>query len=124
MKVADANANKQRRAQVELTYLSKKSSGEMKGRIVFNGKPTREHLGKEESASPTATMELIFLMCVINAYEHRDIMLANVPNAFIQEIFLSKPGEDRTIMKITGKVVDSLVNMHPEVHVDYAVMEK
>ena len=46
--VADVNANEQRRAQLALAYLSEKLSGEVKGRLVFNGKPTREYLGKED----------------------------------------------------------------------------
>ena len=54
------NANERHKVQQALAYLSEKSSGEIKGRTVFNGKPTREYLGKEDSASPTASMELIF----------------------------------------------------------------
>ena len=122
--VADMNANKRRRAQLALAHLSEKSSGEIKGQLVFNRKPTREYLGKEDSASQTASIEAIFLTCIINAYKYQDTMLADVPNAFIQAVFLRESGEDRTIMKITGRLVDILVNMHLEVYKDYVVIEK
>ena len=69
-------------------------------------------------------MESIFLTCIIDAFEKRDVMSTDVTNAFIQAIFLRNPGEDRTIMNITGKLVDILVNMHPEVYKDYIVLEK
>ena len=51
-------------------------------------------------------------------------MLADVPNIFIQGAFSREPDEDRTTMKTMGKLVDILVNMHPEVYKDYIVTEK
>ena len=52
--------------------------------MVYNGKPTRKWLSKEESASPTASLESIFLTAVIDAKENRDVMTADIPNTFIQ----------------------------------------
>jgi hypothetical protein len=51
---------------------------------------------------------------VIEAKEERDVMTCNIPNAFIQ-VYLPKkePGEDRVVMKITGVLVDMLVNINP-----------
>ena len=45
------NTNERRKAQLALAYLGKKGNGDIEGRVVFNRKPTREYLGKEESAS-------------------------------------------------------------------------
>ena len=67
MSIKSMNANKRRRAQVALAHLGEKGNNEVKGRVVFNGKPTRECLGKEDSASPAASMESIFLTCVTDA---------------------------------------------------------
>jgi hypothetical protein len=51
-------------------------------------------------------------------------MTADVPNAFIQtEMPKTKEGEDRIIMKITGVLVDMIVNIAPEVYGPYVVME-
>ena len=52
--------------------------------MVYNGKPTRERLSREDSASPTAALESIMLTAVIEAHEGRDVMTVDIPNAFIQ----------------------------------------
>ena len=69
-------------------------------------------------------MEASFLTCIIDPYEYRDVMSADVPNAFTQAVFRRDPDKDRTVMKITGRLVDILVNMHPEVYKDCVVVDK
>ena len=52
-------------------------------------------------------------------------MTADIPNAFIQAPMPeTKPGEDRVIMKLTGALVDMMVEINPGVYGDYAVFEK
>ena len=51
-------------------------------------------------------------------------MLIDIPNAFIQALFLQEPDADQTTMKVTGKLVDILVNSYPDVHKDYMALEK
>jgi hypothetical protein len=54
---------------------------------------------------------------VIKAKEERDVMTCNIPNAFIQAYLPRKePGEDRVVMKITGMLVDMLVDTSPELY--------
>jgi len=36
--------------------------------MAFNGKPTREWAGREETASPTATTESMFLTAMTDAF--------------------------------------------------------
>jgi len=43
-------------AQEALMFLTQKRCGKVKGRMVFNGKPTRAWLSREESASPTMSL--------------------------------------------------------------------
>ena len=51
-------------------------------------------------------------------------MTADVPNAFIQAPMPEvKPNEDRVMMKITGVLVDMLVQLCPEVYGPYVVFE-
>ena len=90
---------------------------------MFNGKPTRQWLGKDESTSPTATTESIFLTGVIDAHENRDVMSNDIPNAFIQAELKRKPGREKVIMKITGILVDLLVQLDPNLYGDYVVYE-
>ena len=65
-------------------FLTQKRDGTIKGRMVYNGKPTREWLSKDDAASPTAFLESIILTAMVDAKEGRDVMSADVPNAFIQ----------------------------------------
>ena len=122
----DPNKRKamERKAMEALMFLTEKRDGTIKGRMVYNGKPTREWLSREDSASPTAALESIMLTAIVDAKEGRDVMTADVPNAFIQTSMPEpKEGEDPVTMKITGVLVDLLVEMAPEVYGPFVVFE-
>ena len=109
----------------KVMFLTEKRDKSVKGRMVYNGKPTREWLTREDSASPTAALESIMLTAVIDAHEGRDVMCADIPNAFIQaEMPDISDGEERVTMKITGVLVDMLVQLSPEIYGPYVVFEK
>ena len=118
-----SNIEKQR-AQRALMFVTEKRDGRIKGRMVFDGSRTREWLSKEDAASPTASLESIFLTSVIEAQEGRDVMTADVPNAFIQASMPEvKEGEERVMMKITGVLVDMLVELDPSLYAKFVVFE-
>ena len=58
---------------------------------------------------------------VIDAKERRDVMSADIPNAFIQAKIPTNKGDEKIIMKITGKLMDILVKMAPEVYAKHVV---
>ena len=94
--------------------LTEKNNAEKtdKGHFVYDGSKTRDWVSREEAASPTAAMESILLTSVIDAKERRDIMTADIPNAFIQAHMPKlEKGEDRVIMKITGVLVELLIKL-------------
>ena len=123
--IKDMNPSERKKAQEALMFLSEKRDGTIKGRMVYNGKPTRQWLSREDSASPTASLESIMITAVIDAKEGRDVMTADVPNAFIQtHMPPPEEGEDRVIMKITGVLVDMLVQLSPDTYGPYVVYEK
>jgi hypothetical protein len=65
--------------------------------------------------SPTAALESIMITGAIEAKEERDIMTCDILNAFIQAFLpKKKPDEDRVVMKITGVLVNMLVEINPE----------
>ena len=123
IKVQDITEAERRKAQVALTYLTEKRDGTIKARTVYNGKPTREWLSREESASPTASLEGIFITSIIDAMEDRDVMTADVPNAFIQTPMPIIDEKDKVIMKLTGVLVDILLKMAPDIYKDYVTLE-
>jgi hypothetical protein len=59
---------KERRKSVDaLMFLGKKRDKSIKGRMVYNGKPTRECSLREDSTSPTAALESIMLTAIVDA---------------------------------------------------------
>ena len=50
--------------------------------------------------------ESILLTCEIDAWEQRDIMTIDTPNAFVQTDMPAKDVGERIAMKIRGKLVE------------------
>ena len=92
--------------------------------MVYNGKPTREWLSKVGSASPTVSLESIFLTSIVDAKEERGVRTCDIPNAFIQA---SMPeidnGGEKVMMKMTGILLESLLELAPETYGPYVVFE-
>ena len=122
--IKEMTPEERRKAMEALLLLTEKRNKTVKGRMVYNGKPSREWIGKEDSASPTAVLESILITAVIDAKECHDVMTADVPNAFIQTVMPKpKDGEARVMMKITGVLVDMLVQLDPALYGLYVVFE-
>ena len=99
-------------------------SNKIKGRMVYNGTKQRQWFGDQDKSSPMVSLEGLFLTVVIDAHERRDMMTCDVPNAFIQAHMPAvKEGEDRVMMKITGVLVDMLVEIDPRLYGPYVVFE-
>jgi hypothetical protein len=65
------------------------------------------------------------LTAVIDATERRDVMTSNIPNAFIQaELDQVEDGGERIMMKITGVLVDMLIEINPQLYGPHVVYEK
>jgi hypothetical protein len=65
-------------------FLKLKRDGKIKGRTVAGGNKQRDYISKEDDSSPTVTMESVLLSCIIDAEEHRDVAVVDIPNAFVQ----------------------------------------
>jgi hypothetical protein len=114
-----------RKVQQALMFLGEKRDGTIKGRMVYNGRPTKEWISREDSSSPTAALESIMLTGVIDAHEGHDVMACNIPNAFIQALMPEiRTGEERVVINITGVLVGMLVELNPELYGPYVVYEK
>jgi hypothetical protein len=53
----------------------------------------------------------VILSCIIDAEEHRDIAVVDIPNAFVQTRVENK--KDMAFIKIRGILVDILVEIAP-----------
>ena len=82
-----------RQAQMALTHSTEKRDSNIEGRTAHNGKPTREWLSREESVSPTASMEGTFLAASMDAQEQRDVMSTDALNTFTWAKLNEKKGQ-------------------------------
>jgi hypothetical protein len=87
-------------------FLKEKQDGSLKGRTVAGGNKQRDYISKEDASSPTVTTEAVLLSCIIDAKEGRDVIVIDIPNAFIQ-MRVEDEG-DMAIIKIRGVLVDIL----------------
>ena len=60
-------------AMEALMLVTQKKSGEFKGRLAYNGKPTRKLVSGEDKSSPICFTESILLTCGIDASEKKKI---------------------------------------------------
>jgi hypothetical protein len=119
IRLTDMNPKERKRAMESLIFLVEKRDGTVKARTCANGSTQREYIEREDAASPTASTDSIILTAVIDAKQNRDVMTADVPNAFVQTE-IDQSGE-KIVMKIRGVLVDMLVEMCPEIYQDFVV---
>jgi hypothetical protein len=122
--IKDMTRQERDKAQEALIFLPEKKDGSIKGRIVYNGKPTQEWMIREDVASPIAITESVLLTAAIDAMEQWDVMTSDIPNAFIQaEMPMIENGQEKVIMKITGLLVDLLIDINPHLYGPMVVYE-
>ena len=63
------------------------------------------------------------ITAVLDTKQGRDIMTADIPNAFVQTDIKDQEVGSRTIMKIRGQLVDMLVDLAPQDYEDYVLYE-
>jgi hypothetical protein len=112
-----------KRAMESLIFLVEKRDGRVKARTCANGSTQREYTDRDEAASPTVMTEAVLITGVIEAKQRRDVMTADIPNAFVQTDVGKRPIGERIIMKIRGPLVDMLVALSPETYEPYVVYE-
>jgi hypothetical protein len=87
--------------------LKQKRSGQIKGRGCADGRRQRIYNKKEDVTSPTVAVESVFLTCLIDASENRDIATVDIPGAFLQADM------DETVhIKLVGTMVDILLKLN------------
>jgi hypothetical protein len=64
----------------------------------------------------------VLLSCIIDADEHRDVAVVDIPNAFVQTRLENK--KYMAFLKIRGILVDILVEISPEAYRSYISQDK
>ena len=102
-----------------LMFLKQKKSGRIRGRGCADERKQREFIKKEESSAPTISKEALFLTCIIDALEKRDLAITDIPGAFMQEDM-----DEIVNMKIEAKMAQLVTKIDPNKYEKYTVMEK
>ena len=87
-----------------LIFLTEKRDGTIKARSCADGSKQRLWMNKDDTASPTVMLESIFLTCLVDTIEGRDVTVVDIPNAFIQ----TRHSGEKVILKIQGKLAELL----------------
>ena len=88
--------------------------------MVTGGDKQCSTINKVKASSPTAALESILMMSVIDAFEGHDVATINLPNAFIQMCL--EDDEDKIILHVHGKLAELLVMVEPEIYSKYVTI--
>ena len=85
----------------------------------MDGRKQHEDPTQTEASSPTVSLESVLLTAVIDALEHHDVAIVDIPNAFVQTDMVG----EKVVMKLRGSLAELLVQVAPEFYSPYVVME-
>ena len=118
--VKELTVEERKKALESLIFITEKRDGRIKARACANGSKQRQWMSKEDTSSPTVSLQSVFMTCAIEAHEGREVAIIDIPNAFVQT-----PHEGETvIMKVRGELANILVETSPELYKKYLVYEK
>jgi len=117
--VMELTKEQKRKALEHLMFLKQKRCGRIKGRGCADGRKQRTCKGKNETSSPTVTTESLFLSCVIDAMEGRDVATVDIPGAFMQA------ETDEVIhVRLSGPLAVLMGRLDPKKHQQHIQHEK
>ncbi len=107
------------KALSSLLFLKEKQSGAIKGRACINGAPQREHILKEEAASPTVSTEMAFITVAIAVNKKRKVRCYDVPSTFV-----NTDVDEDVLMVLKGELADMMVQITPQVYRKYLMVDR
>jgi len=99
-----------RRALRAINLIKEKRCGKIKGRTCADGSSQRKYVPREEASSPTIALESLMVLLMINAHEERDVVIFDVPGAYLH----ADIGNKFALLKIEGEFVDIMCDVNPE----------
>ena len=97
-----------------LMFVKKKRDGKIKGRACADGRKQRDLYAKEDTSSPTVSIEAVLLTSVIDAQENRDVAVTDITGAY-----LTTDIDEEVHMILEGKLAEMLVLTALEVYRTY-----
>ena len=98
----------------KIMFLKHKRDNTLRGQTCADGSTQRGKYKKEEAESPTVALESVMLTAVIETYEHRDVVVVDIPSAYLYTEM-----DCLVHMRLTGKLVEILVAPAPKMYRPY-----
>jgi hypothetical protein len=89
-----------------ISVVKENRCGRIKGRTVVDGRAQRKLYTKDETSSPTVSMDALMLSLLIDAHERRDVAVADVTGAYLHAHM-----KDFTLLKMEGASVDIMYDV-------------
>jgi hypothetical protein len=102
----DLSKEQKKAALKYLMFLKEKRCGKIKGCGCADSRKQRLYKTKEESSSPTVSIEALFLTCMIDAMEDQYIVTCDIPRAFMHADI-----DELMHIKLEGELVDLLIRL-------------
>ena len=90
----------------------------MKAWACADGRKQCETTAEEDAASPTVSIESLFITCAIEASEGRDVAVIDLPGAF-----LHADCDDHVVMRFQGRLAELMVLAAPQIYWKYVTMD-
>ena len=75
----DLSYEERRKALRYLMFLKEKRDGTIKARGFADSRPQRIYMSKEDTSSPSVSIEAMMLSCVVDAKESRYVIVSDIP---------------------------------------------
>ena len=99
--------DQKRRALRAINLIKEKRCGKLKGRTVADGSMQRNRYTKEETTSPTISVDALMLTMLVDAKEKRDVATADVEGAYLHADM-----DEFVLLQLTGATVDIIIEVH------------
>ena len=103
-----------------LMFIKRKRCGRVKGRGCADGRKQRLYTEKQDTTSPTAMTESVFLTCVVDAHQKRDVATVDIPGALMQ----TDMDDDVAHIRLTGEMARLLVEIDPDTYTPFLCRER
>ena len=82
-----------------INLIKEKRCGQIKGRTVADGSQQRKYVSRDETTSPTMSLQALFATLIIDVQEGRKVQAFDVPGAYLHAEI---PKDEKIYMKFEG----------------------
>jgi hypothetical protein len=92
-------------------FLKDKRDGSINVQACAEGRKQREVSNKADAKSTTVSLESVLITVTIDAFEHRDVVIVDVPGAY-----LTADMDEEVFMCLRGRLTELMVKTAPKIY--------